>query len=90
MRDIDQPNILVLCTDQHRYDALACYGNPVVETPTIDGLAADEAMFERCYTPSLVCAPARASMLTGKYPHSHGLWANGDLLRYGAPDASTC
>lgn len=80
MPHVDRPNILVLCTDQHRFDALGSYGNPVIQTPVIDKLAEDGATFERCYTPSLVCAPARASMLTGKYPHSHGLWANGVAL----------
>jgi arylsulfatase len=76
----DRPNILLICTDQHRYDALGCYGNPVLETPAIDRLAEDGVLFERCYTTSPVCSPARASMLTGRFPHAHRLWANGVTL----------
>ncbi|HEV2528265.1 MAG TPA: sulfatase-like hydrolase/transferase [Thermomicrobiales bacterium] len=73
----DRPNILLICTDQQRYDALGCYGNDAIETPTIDGLASDGMRFERCYVQSPVCAPSRASLLTGQYVQNHGLWANG-------------
>jgi arylsulfatase len=72
-----RPNILLICTDQHRFDVLGCYGNPHVKTPNIDRLAAEGVLFERCYTPNPVCAPTRASILTGRYPRAHGLWANG-------------
>ncbi len=71
------PNILLICTDQHRYDAVGCYGNDVIETPALDGFARQGVVFDRCYTQSPVCAPGRASMLTGVFPHAHGLWANG-------------
>lgn len=69
-------NILFLMTDQHRVDTLGCYGNRVVETPAVDGLAATGTVFERCYTPTAVCAPARASLLTGRHPFEHGLLTN--------------
>lgn len=72
-----RPNILLICTDQQRYDALGCYGNEHISTPAIDGLASEGVLFERCYVQSPVCAPSRASLLTGRYPHTHGLWANG-------------
>jgi arylsulfatase A-like enzyme len=71
------PNILFLCTDQQRFDTLGCYGNPHIRTPNLDRLAAEGALFEQCYVQSPVCAPSRASVLTGRYLHSHGLWANG-------------
>src|SRR5688500_3347956 len=73
----DPPNLLLICTDQHRFDALGCYGNPHIQTPNIDRLAAEGVLFERCYTPNPVCAPTRASILTGRYHRAHGLWANG-------------
>ena len=57
----DRPNILVICTDQQRYDAAGCYGNPHIQTPTIDALAREGVLFERCYVQSPVCAPSRAS-----------------------------
>jgi arylsulfatase A-like enzyme len=80
-----RPNILFICTDQQRYDALGCYGNPHIQTPTIDGLARDGVLFERCYVQNPVCAPSRASLVTGQYVHNHGLWANGVELPPHAP-----
>ena len=73
-------NVLFICTDQQRYDALGCYGNPHVGTPVVDALAGEGVLFERCYVQSPVCAPSRASLLTGRYVHNHGLWANGVTL----------
>lgn len=72
--------ILVICTDQQRWDSLGCYGATASYTPNIDRLAAEGAVFERCYTVNPVCAPSRASMITGSFPHQHGLWANGVTL----------
>jgi arylsulfatase A-like enzyme len=77
MTSSKRPNILFICTDQQRYDALGCYGNRAIQTPAIDNLAADGVLFEQCYVQSPVCAPSRASLVTGQYPHNHGLWANG-------------
>lgn len=75
-----RPNILLLCTDQQRHDALGCYGNPYIQTQAIDRLAAEGVLFEQCYVQSPVCAPSRASLVTGQYVSSHGLWANGVAL----------
>ncbi|MGH2542334.1 MAG: sulfatase family protein, partial [Ardenticatenaceae bacterium] len=75
-----RPNILFICTDQQRYDALGCYGNESIMTPAIDQLATEGVLFERCYVQSPICAPSRASLLTGRYPSAHGLWANGVAL----------
>jgi arylsulfatase A-like enzyme len=72
--------VLVICTDQQRWDSLGCYGSEEVSTPCVDGLAAGGTLFERCYATNPVCAPSRASMLTGAYPYQHGLWANGVKL----------
>lgn len=69
-------NFLFLMTDQHRVDTLGCYGNPVVATPNLDRLAATGTRFDRCYTPTAICAPARASLLTGAAPFRHKLLAN--------------
>jgi arylsulfatase len=80
-----RPNVLLICTDQQRYDALGCYGNEQIDTPHIDGLAQDGVLFENCYVQSPVCAPSRASLLTGQYASSHGLWANGVSLRPDKP-----
>ncbi len=71
-----RPNLLVIMPDQWRPDCLSAAGHPVVETPHLDGLAADGVRFTRTYTPSPVCMPARTSILTGLYPHNHGQWNN--------------
>ncbi|HEV2107778.1 MAG TPA: sulfatase-like hydrolase/transferase, partial [Thermomicrobiales bacterium] len=76
----ERPNILFICTDQQRYDALGCYGNEHIQTPAIDALAGEGVLFEQCYAQSPVCGPSRASLLTGQYVQSHGLWANGVAL----------
>jgi arylsulfatase A-like enzyme len=76
------PNVLLLCTDQQRFSALGAYGNDEIETPNLDRLADQGVLFENCYVQNPVCAPSRASLMTGRYVHAHGLWANG----VGLPD----
>lgn len=80
-----RPNILLLMTDQQRFDALGCAGNPHIKTPHLDRLAENGALFETCYVQNPICSPSRASFATGLYPHSHGLWANGVSLRGDMP-----
>ncbi|MFC0673174.1 sulfatase-like hydrolase/transferase [Brachybacterium hainanense] len=70
------PNIFFFLTDQHRVDTLPCYGNEVVRTPWLDSLAAQGTVFDRFYTPTAICTPARASLLTGQSPFRHQLLAN--------------
>lgn len=69
-------NVLVMFCDQLRRDLLGCYGNPLVRTPHVDALAAESVVFDRGYTPVAICSPARASLLTGLYPHGHHLFNN--------------
>jgi len=70
------PNTLFLMTDQHRVDTLPCYGNRVVRTPNLDRIAGSGTRFERMYTPTAICTPARASLITGLQPFRHGLLVN--------------
>lgn len=72
-----RPNVLLLCTDQQRFDTLGAYLNSEVHTPCLDRLAAEGALFSNCYVQSPVCAPSRASLMSGMYVHNHGLYANG-------------
>lgn len=74
-------NILWFCTDQQRFDTLGCYGNPFVNTPNIDRLAKSGVVFKRAYSQSPVCAPSRASFLTGRYPRTCSLRQNGQNIR---------
>ena len=75
MADEDRPNVLLLLTDQERYDVGAPDG-PDVETGAMDRLAREGMRFERAYTPISICSSARASLLTGCYPHVHGMLNN--------------
>jgi choline-sulfatase len=72
----EQPNIVCLFSDQHRHDAMGCAGNNVVQTPTLDRLAGEGLRFSRTYCQSPVCMPSRASVITGLYPHQHGILQN--------------
>ncbi len=76
MADASKPNVLIFLCDQLRLDLLACYRETLVRTPNISALAQDSCVFERAYTPCAICSPARASLLTGLYPHGHHMFNN--------------
>ncbi|OLZ39656.1 sulfatase [Natrinema saccharevitans] len=89
MADSDsRPNVLFVLTDQERYDASAPDGPPV-ETEAIDSLSREGIRFERAVTPISICSSARASLLTGQFPHGHGMLNNchePDAIRTNIPD----
>ena len=72
-----RPNFLLIMTDQHRADHLGCYGNRILQTPHIDGLAARGVAFDRFYVASPICMPNRATLMTGRMPSVHGVRHNG-------------
>jgi len=80
-----RPNVILISTDQQRGD---CIGADVrgVRTPNLDRLGREGTRFANCITPHPMCQPARASILTGKLPYSHGVRDNGRNLdeSYGA------
>ena len=65
------PNILFLLTDNQRNDLLGCAGNPIIQTPNIDRLAANGVRFANAFCTSPICAASRASYLTGVYESRH-------------------
>lgn len=69
-------NILVFFCDQLRLDLLKCYGGQLVRTPNLTALARESIVFDRAYTPTALCSPARASLMTGLYPHAHHMFNN--------------
>ena len=69
---LDTPNILIISMDQHRWDALGCANNPVVQTPNIDRLAREATLFERAYSQAAWTLPSVASYMTGQYPPPRG------------------
>jgi len=73
-------NILVIVTDQQRYDSLQSTGSTSANTVNIDALAKESSIFDRFISASAICSPSRASMLTGVHASVHGLWSNGIAL----------
>lgn len=67
---MEKPNILWICTDRQRHDTLGCYGNSWVTTPHLDALAQGGVCFEQAWCQNPICAPSRASFLTGRYPRT--------------------
>ncbi|MGH9626782.1 MAG: sulfatase family protein [Bryobacteraceae bacterium] len=81
------PNVLFLMTDQHRFDALSCAGNPIVETPNLDRLARQGVRFTRAVCSSPLCGPSRASLLSGQYQHGHRCSGNAEISKAGMPES---
>ena len=68
-----RPNILLIYTDQHRWDAMGVNGNPDVKTPNMDRLANEGVNFDHYFIQNPVCMPSRVSFLTGQYPSTTGI-----------------
>jgi arylsulfatase A-like enzyme len=73
----ERPNIVLITGDHLRWNHVAANGNPAIQTPRMDALAAAGTSFRTCCTVGVACAPNRASMMTGRYPNAHGLMVNG-------------
>lgn len=76
-----KPNIILFMCDQLRFDALGCYGNNQIHTPSIDSLALNGSTFDNHFVQNPVCSPSRCTVLTGRYPKNHGTRDNGIPLR---------
>ena len=79
VEEINKPNILLIMTDQQRWDAMSCSGN-WIRTPNMDRIANEGVQFTNCVTNSPVCIAARVSLATGLYPHNTGIWQNQTYL----------
>ena len=75
-----QPNVLVIQTDQYRWDCMGAYGNRQIQTPHLDALAAGGVRYDNSYCSYPVCTPSRYSLLTGLYVHQHFGWGNRSTL----------
>lgn len=75
----DKPNIILIITDQQRYDTINALGFPYMDTPNLDRLVDEGVSFDNCHITAPSCAPARASLFTGYYPHVTGIMRNADL-----------
>ncbi len=76
---IDQPsrpNVLFIMSDDHATQAVSAYGSSLIETPNIDRIAEEGIRFDRAYCTNAICAPSRASILSGLLSHRHGVVDN--------------
>ena len=85
MNQAPHPNLLYIHSDQHSPYVAGCYGDPLVETPHLDALAARGVVFDNTYCPSPICVPSRMSMLSGRYPSDNQVWTNTHILDSGIP-----
>ena len=79
----DQPNFIIVFTDDQGYNDLGCFGSETIRTPNIDRLAAEGRRYTGFYSACSVCSPSRAALLTGCYPkrvgmHRHVLFPQSD------------
>lgn len=79
---LDRPNIVLVCVDQMRGDALSAAGHPVIRTPHLDELARRGTRFSRAYTSTPSCVPARVALFTGQSPTRHGRYGYRDGIPF--------
>ena len=75
-RVADRPNIVVVLVDDLRFDEFHDGGHPYIETPNIDRLAREGALFTNAFHAVPLCSPNRATLLTGQFPSRHGIIDN--------------
>jgi arylsulfatase A-like enzyme len=75
-----KPNVILIVSDDHAYQAISAYGSKLIQTPNIDRIGKEGAIMQKAYVTNSVCSPSRAVMLTGKYSHQNGLRDNGTFF----------
>ena len=76
-----RPNIIFIITDQQRYDTINALGYDYMDTPNLDRLVREGVVYSQCHVTAASCAPARASLFKGYYPHTTGILKNADTWR---------
>jgi len=71
-----RPNVVIIISDDHAYQAISAYGSKWVTTPAIDRIANEGVIFKKAYVTNSICGPSRAVLLTGKYSHKNGFKDN--------------
>lgn len=71
-----RPNVIMIYVDELRWDALGITGHPFVKTPNIDRLAKEGILMKNAFVTTPLCGPSRASLMSGQYAHTHGLYKN--------------
>ena len=75
-----RPNILFIMSDDHASHAMSCYGSRINETPNLDRIAEGGVRFDNCFCTNSICAPSRATILTGTYNHINGVTTLGSKI----------
>ena len=83
--DGDRFNVLILMSDEHNKYHLGCHGDPLVQTPHLDRLAAEGMRFSNAYCPSPLCVPSRMAFVTCRYPSADQVWNNRHILPSSIP-----
>ena len=86
---MQQPNILLIISDEHDAAAAGCYGHRFVRTPNLDRLSDQGLTFDNAYCNSPMCVPSRMSFLAGQYGFEIDVWDNGSPLRSEIPSFGT-
>lgn len=73
----DSPNIVFIFTDDHACQSIGAYGSKINQTPNIDRIAREGAVFLNSFCANSICGPSRACVLTGKHSHKNGFYSNG-------------
>lgn len=78
----ERPNIIFIITDQQRFDTIRALGYDYMDTPNLDRLVNEGVTLTNCHITAPSCAPSRASLFTGFYPHTTGILKNADTWRH--------
>jgi arylsulfatase A-like enzyme len=82
-----RPNIVIIISDDHAFQAIGAYGNTMKPTPNIDRIAREGVLFNKAYVTNSICGPSRAVILTGKYSHKNGFKDNENSHFDGSQDS---
>jgi arylsulfatase A-like enzyme len=82
----EQPNIVLILTDQQPYASMGCTGCPEARTPNLDALAQRGTAFDNHFVANPVCMPSRASIFSGLHINHHGVWDNGVRMGLDVPN----
>ncbi len=71
-----KPNIVLILSDDHRWNQMGFMGHPWIQTPNLDRLAGEGVVFKNAFCTTSLCSPSRACFITGQYAHKHGVKNN--------------
>ena len=83
-----RPNVILIISDDQAWTDFGFMGHPVIETPHLDRLARESLTFRRGYVPTALCRPSLATIITGRYPHQHGITGNDPAIPSDIPTRS--